>query len=111
MDAERTNTVKIQLIRFQKRRETVLGMMMEKLCVIHSACILRMCVILNAGVIGYSGWQWTRTSTPDCSHRGRQGERANIEQKKGFLSMCGLPWRSETNFTLEKRHTQKQWQL
>lgn len=51
-DAERTNTVKIQLIRFQKRREIVSRMMMEKICVIHSAYILRMCVVLNVGVIG-----------------------------------------------------------
>lgn len=51
-DAERKNTVKIQLIRFQKRREIVSRMMMEKICVIHSAYILRMCVVLNVGVIG-----------------------------------------------------------
>lgn len=55
-DAERMNTVKIQLIRFQKGTRTVSGTMMEKIRVIEKSFILpyilRMCVILNTGVIG-----------------------------------------------------------
>lgn len=55
-DAERTNTVKIQLIMFQKGTRTVSGTMMEKIRVMEKSFILpyilRMCVILNTGVIG-----------------------------------------------------------